>query len=81
MQHHIRVGDQIMWIRAEIALNTRVFLQHRRLLFAFSTRFASAPNIISQIMLTDYLHYPTRPGLLNEGFRFQHDKKKASEVN
>ena len=26
MQHHIRVRDQIMWIRAQAALNTRVSL-------------------------------------------------------
>ena len=74
MQHHIRVRDHIMWIRAQVALNTCVSLQHRGLLFAFSANFASAPNIISQIMLAHYLHHPTRPGLPHKGFRFQHDE-------
>lgn len=77
MQHYIRVRDQIMWIRAQVAFDTRVFLQHRGLLFAFSATFASTPNIISQIMLTHYLHHSTRPGLLNEGFRFQHVDDKS----
>lgn len=77
MQHYIRVRDQIMWIRAQVALDTRVFLQHRGLLFAFSATFTSTPNIISQIMLTHYLHHSTRPGLLNEGFRFQHVDDKS----
>lgn len=80
MQHHIRVRDQIMWIRAQAALNTRVSLQHRGLLFAFSAHFASAPNIVSQIMFAHYLHHPTWPGLLNEGFRFQHDDKEPQKV-
>lgn len=68
-----------MRVGAEITLNTRVFLQHRGLLFAFGASLAPAPNIISQIMLTHYLHHPTRPGLLNEGFRFQHDGDKSPE--
>lgn len=72
MQHYIRVRDQVVWIRAQIALNTRVSLQHRGLLFAFGTTFTPTPNIVSQIMLAHYLHNPTRPGLLNEGFRLQH---------
>lgn len=73
MQHHISVRYHIMRIRAQVALHTRVSLQRCGLLFAFSANFASAPNIISQIMLTYYFHHPTRPGLLYEGFRFQHD--------
>lgn len=80
MQHNIRVRDQIVWIRAEVTLNARVSQQHRGLLFAFSANFASAPNIISQIMLAHYLHHPTRPGLLNEGFRFQHDDNKSLKM-
>lgn len=77
MQHHIGVREQIMWICAQIALNTRVSLQHRGLLFALTASFASAPDIISQIMFTHYLHHPTRPGLLYEGFRLQHDDDNA----
>lgn len=77
MEHHVRVRDQIMRIRAEIALNTRVLLQHRGVLFALSASFAPAPDIVSQVMLTHYLHHPTRPRLLNEGFRFQHDDDKS----
>lgn len=81
MQHYIRVGHHIMWIRAQVALNTRVSLQHHGLLLTIGATFASTPNIISQIMLTHYLHHSTRPGLLNEGFRFQHvDDKNHQKV-
>lgn len=82
MQNHVGVRDQIVRIRAEIALNTRVFLQHRGLLFAFSANFASAPDIISQIMLAHYLQHAARPRLLNEGFRLQHsDGNSRNRLN
>lgn len=70
MQHYVGVRNHIVWKRAQITLNTRVSLQHRGLLLAVGAIFASAPNIISQIMLSHYLHHPTRSGLLHESFRF-----------
>lgn len=73
MQHHISVGDEVMRKRAQVALDACVSLQHSGLLAALVARLASAPNVVSQIMLAHYFHHPAAPSLLNEGFRFQHD--------
>lgn len=70
MEHHIGVRNHIVRKRAQITLNTRVPLQHRRLLLAIGAIFASAPNIIPQIVLSHYLHHATRSRLLHESFRF-----------
>lgn len=79
MEHHVGVRYQIVWIGTQIALNARVSLQHRGVLFALGADLASTPNIISQVMLTHYLHHPTRSGLLNEGLGLQHDKDERPQ--
>lgn len=81
MEHYIGVRNDVVWKRAQITLNTRVSLQHRGLLLAVTAIFTSTPNIISQIMLSDYLHHPARSGLLHKRFRFQHLDDKITRLS
>uniref|UniRef100_A0A3P9P461 Progesterone immunomodulatory binding factor 1 n=1 Tax=Poecilia reticulata TaxID=8081 RepID=A0A3P9P461_POERE len=61
MQHYVGVRNQIVRVGTQTALNTRVSLQHRGVLFALSADFTSTPNIISQVeeleeKLNDVIH-------------------------
>lgn len=75
VQNNVCVRNYIVRICTQAALHAWVLLENRGFVFAILTDFTAAPNIISKIVLANYLQYATRPGLFHERFRLQHGQK------